>query len=257
MEKESKNMKFDLENVGIVQSLADHDPDIDALYRLTQPLPVFFRDSVNEMVAMPSGVTCPWNAQATLFTPRMLWGLLLPVTVHGRVSDIWRSFLLQRLMWDLPAHVVFTKPVVTQYRNLHNYLADFNSEIPLYEQAGELVRFITAWQPRAATLAGRIEELIIALYERNLVEACDVRLAQAWLSDLAHVQYALPALAPAKQQFDLKKAPKAIQATLKESNERSVSNLDVDAEDGSKWYAYYIYIFLFIYLFYFKFFFEQ
>ena len=28
------------------------------------------------------------------------WGLLLPVTVHGRVSDIWRAYLTQKLLWD-------------------------------------------------------------------------------------------------------------------------------------------------------------
>ena len=30
------------------------------------------------------------------------WGLLLPVTVHGRVSDIWRAYLTQKLLWDAP-----------------------------------------------------------------------------------------------------------------------------------------------------------
>ena len=43
----------------------------------------------------------PFNAQATLFMRDALWALLLPITVHGRISDIWRGYLVQRLFWDI------------------------------------------------------------------------------------------------------------------------------------------------------------
>lgn len=36
--------------------------------------------------------------QATLHFPVAFWGMLLPVTVHGRVSDIWRSYFTQVLL---------------------------------------------------------------------------------------------------------------------------------------------------------------
>lgn len=41
---------------------------------------------------LPAGLFAPYNAQATLHMHSALWTLLLPVTVHGRVSDIWRSY---------------------------------------------------------------------------------------------------------------------------------------------------------------------
>ena len=41
---------------------------------------------------LPAGLFAPYNAQATLHMHGALWTLLLPVTVHGRVSDIWRSY---------------------------------------------------------------------------------------------------------------------------------------------------------------------
>ena len=37
-------------------------------------------------------------------------------------------------MWDIGQQIAFSNPFVTQYRNVHNYLADFNSEKPLYSQ---------------------------------------------------------------------------------------------------------------------------
>ncbi|CAE7333569.1 STL1 [Symbiodinium pilosum] len=64
----------------IQQFLADEDPDVDAIFRLT-----FFT---------------PYNAQCTVHLYEAFWGLLLPVTVHGRVSDIWRAYLAQKLLWD-------------------------------------------------------------------------------------------------------------------------------------------------------------
>ena len=41
-------------------------------------------------VVTPTGSYAPYNAQATLHLYPALWSLLLPMTVHGRVSDIWR-----------------------------------------------------------------------------------------------------------------------------------------------------------------------
>ena len=85
---------------------------------------------------------------------------------------------------------------MTQYRNAHNYLADFNSELPLYQQAGALVDALRAWQPRTRTVPGRVEELYVLMYEMGIVGADDVRLAQAWLSDLLKLGYRFPPIEP-------------------------------------------------------------
>ena len=38
--------------------------------------------------------------------------------------------------------LAFSSAWVTQYRNPHDYLADFNSELPLYQQSGALVEVL-------------------------------------------------------------------------------------------------------------------
>lgn len=93
-------------SIGIVQSLANNDPDVDAIYRLTQPLPLNF-PTKGHLVAPPPHSFSPYNAQATLHKYSALWSLLLPVTVHGRVSDIWRSYFFQRIARDYGIRVVF------------------------------------------------------------------------------------------------------------------------------------------------------
>lgn len=193
--------------IGVVQSLANHDPDVDAIYRLRHHLPVGFerRHPAGHpagAVALGNATVAPFNAQATLWSHSALWGLLLPISVHGRVSDIWRSYFAQRVLRELGLQVAFAEPWVKQERNAHTYLADFDSETPLYLRAGALVAWLDAWLPSArapgsgaGSVASVIEELAIALYQVGVIEEGDVLLQQAWLDDLLAAGYELPTAA--------------------------------------------------------------
>lgn len=179
--------------VTVVQSLADNDPDVDAVYRLTRELPVKFA-KVGYTEWIPTGVFSPFNSQAVIFSKPAFWGLLLPVSVHGRVSDIWRSYITQRLMWDLGQSLAFAAPWVTQCRNPHSYLGDLDSELHLYARAGEFLHLLERWALKESTLEGRIEELVIALYEWGIIEESDVKLSLAWIEDLLAIGYEFPLL---------------------------------------------------------------
>jgi len=151
-----------------------------------------FMAGLGARVGLPAGTMMPYNAQACLHLYDALWGMLLPSTVHGRVADIWRGYMAQRLMWNLDLTLAFSTPWVAQYRNQHEALADFAAEQPLYRQSGELVSALRNWTPATRTLPGQIEELYIHLYELEILEDRDVRLVQAWLADLVSVGYAFP-----------------------------------------------------------------
>lgn len=179
--------------VGIVQSLANNDPDIDAIYRLTQPIPFNFPQE-GKYIAVPQKSFSPYNAQATLHLYSSFWSLLLPVTVHGRVSDIWRGYVAQRLGLDIGMRLVFSPPVVVQYRNVHNYMADFDSETDLYKKSHRLLEQIHDWIPTSKSLPGRIEELWIMLYEHGYIGIDDIFIIQAWIQSLINVGYEFPEL---------------------------------------------------------------
>ena len=186
--------QFDGGSITIVQSLADNDPDVDAIYRLTGNLPVHFsRDRVASIEVIPKGVLSPFNAQATIFSRSAFWGLLLPISVTGRVSDIWRSYFTGRLLWSVNQRLAFASPWVTQCRNPHNYLADLDAEADLYSKSGALVSTLLQWKPAASTLEGQIEELIIKMFEIDMLhEVNDVHLHIAWLQDLLQVGFTFP-----------------------------------------------------------------
>ncbi|KAL0026136.1 hypothetical protein WJX79_003582 [Trebouxia sp. C0005] len=118
----------------IQQSLADVDPDVDAIHRLTQPLGITF-DSAAFSVLLPGGSFCPFNSQNTLFLEEALWGMLIPVSTAFRVCDIWRGYWSQRLLWDIGGLLSFGAPTVEQHRNAHNILLDFIDEADLYGKA--------------------------------------------------------------------------------------------------------------------------
>jgi hypothetical protein len=181
-------------NVAVFQSLADHDPDVDAIYRLTRPLPLYFR-AHDAPLMLPLRVAAPLNAQACLFLRPAFWSMLLPTTVHGRVSDIWRGYIAQRLLWDTGHSAVFTPPLVDQHRNSHNNLADFNAEGPLYEQAGKLLEVLQQWDaPSCTSLPCKLEQLYAELYSRNFLQLEDVHMVQDWIQALIDVGYRFPQL---------------------------------------------------------------
>jgi len=177
--------------VSILQSLADNDPDVDAIYRMTRALPLNFNASPR-LLSLPPGTMAPFNAQATLYHRDAFWGLLLPVTVHGRVADILRSYLVQRLMWGAGQSLAFISPLVRQVRNAHTYLADFVAEQPLYTKAGELVRHLVELAESRQGLAEAMTDLTTGMYRLGIVEAADVGLVRAWVGDLARCGYVWP-----------------------------------------------------------------
>ena len=202
--------------LGVVQSLADHDPDVDGVYRLTQPTHFNFPLD-GPSVVLPPGKLAPYNAQASLHTHAALWSLLLPASVHGRVSDIWRGYLAQRLFWDLGLRLAFAPPSVWQERNPHNWLADLNAEEQLYERSGKLVDFLVEWEcdaDGATALHTCIEALWTAAYERGYIEKSDVTLMQAWLQALSDAQYPFPRRLPLAAREKLERDERAEWVTI-------------------------------------------
>lgn len=114
----------------IQQGLADENPDVDAIYRLTLPLPFNFEKA--PPVSLTAGVWCPFNSQNTTFFKEAFPLLYLPSFCSFRMTDIWRSFVAQRCLWEMGSTVTFHAATVWQERNDHNLLRDFEDEISGY-----------------------------------------------------------------------------------------------------------------------------
>ncbi len=184
----------------VQQGVVDGDPDIDAIYRLTRKdtgvrLDVKF-DRTQDIVLLPRGTMCPYNAQNTLYVYDAFWTLLLPGTVNMRITDIWRSYLMQRLLWEIGGHLSFFPPSAYQYRSAHNYLKDFIDEKVLYHDSGKMINFLLNWKASHKDLFDNIMDITIKFAHMGFLGPADIHLTEAWLQDLVRVGYKKPALKP-------------------------------------------------------------
>ena len=187
--------------VGVWQSLANHDPDVDALLRLTQRHSQFDFAPQAAPVALAAGTLAPYNAQACAHAQAAHWLALLPTSVPGRVSDIWRGYVAQRSLWDVGLRLGFMAPAVRQDRSPHSFLADADAEVDLYFKATKLAELLASWPAPAvgrsssgASAARRLEQMYAALYARGYLEESDVVACQLWLQALADAGYEFPPL---------------------------------------------------------------
>lgn len=178
----------------VQQGLADLDPDVDAIWRLTQPAQIgrVRFGAQPKSVAIKAGFFTPYNSQNTIHLSEAFWGLLIPYSTSIRVCDIWRSYWVQRLLWDVNGQLAFRPPNVEQIRNAHDYLIDFKDELQLYEQAGDLVHFLYHWESPQTDLFSRMLHLAEDMAKNNFWKEEEVQLISAWVADLKDLGYQPP-----------------------------------------------------------------
>lgn len=166
------------------QFVADGDPDVDAVYRMT----VGKADHAfgEGQVVIEKGSYAPFNSQSTLWFPEAYTLLYLPSHVSFRMTDIWRSFVAQACLHAAGLALVYRGPVVRQDRNEHNLAADFAQEVPGYLHNEEIVDTL-----RCLTLDRAIDAMganLIRCYEALVqlghVPVEELMLIRAWLRDL-------------------------------------------------------------------------
>lgn len=172
----------------IQQGLADGNPDVDALYRLLLTLPVTFNKGTG--IALGDSSVCPFNSQNTTWFKEAFPLLYLPSYCSFRMTDIWRSYVAQRIAWTCGWSVLFHESTVWQDRNIHNLMDDFNDEIIGYTHNAEIVSQLQALDllPGTANIPTNMKRCYDRLIQLNLVEAAERHLLEAWLSDVVLLQ---------------------------------------------------------------------
>ena len=169
----------------VQQGLADENPDVDAIYRLVMPLPVNF--APDRTVVLDSGVWCPFNSQNTTFWRDAFPLLYLPYHCSFRMTDIWRSFIAQRIMWENGWRLQFHSSTVFQERNAHDLMRDFADEVPGYLH-NERIRKTLEDLPLASGVAAIPDGLVKAyhaLIGLGVIGEAERPLLRAWLDDIA------------------------------------------------------------------------
>lgn len=176
----------------IQQGLADTAPDVDAVWRLVLDRPFTFDRGPS--VWLPPGTWCPFNSQTTWWWPEAYPLLYLPSHCSFRMTDIWRSFVAQRCLWELGYGLVFHAAEADQDRNAHNLVRDFKDEIPGYTQNDGIVAKLTetSLKPGAGAVADNLVKCYEALTAAGFFPADELPLVRHWADDVAAVSAAPP-----------------------------------------------------------------
>jgi hypothetical protein len=173
--KATQPLQVSRNSAPIVQGLADLEPDVDAIYRLTVGQQIKFAETIPAF--LKAGTYCPFNSQNTLWYPEAFQYLYLPGLVPSRVTDIWRGYIAQRFLHQRGQGMLFCSAGVYQERNFHNLMRDFEEELDLYTKTERLVKDLDAYNE---SYSGMMQYLS----SKGFFKSEEVALFEAWLRDM-------------------------------------------------------------------------
>ncbi len=184
--KLEKNLEEKQCLVGVWQGLADEDPDVDAIYRLTNDEPCYFIDRAP--IVLGKNTISPFNTQNTIIKKELFPLLYLPTYVTFRFTDILRGLVAQPIMWLYGYQLGFTNATVVQKRNPHDYMSDFISEIPMFENCEKVVEIVTKNISKDKSIEENLYSAYEALLEENIVVEKELLVLTKWLEDLSNIK---------------------------------------------------------------------
>lgn len=172
--------------IGVWQGLADENPDVDAIYNLTNNKPCFFKH--RDPVVLGKGSICPFNSQNTMIIKDLFPLLYLPSSVTFRYTDILRSIVAQPIMWLYDYHLGFFESTVHHNRNPHNLIEDFISEIPMYRTCEDAMAIVKEEIKSSESIESNLFISYQALAKKKIVKYKELRIVEVWLKDLHKIQ---------------------------------------------------------------------
>ena len=171
----------------IQQGMVDGHPDVDAIYRLTQPEQLVFFSS--GQIALDRNSWCPFNSQNTTWFADAFPLLYLPSSCNFRLTDIWRSFIAQRICWENGWKILFHSPTLRQERNVHHLMDDFADEINGYLFNRILAEKLTSLPLREGQthIADNMLQCYRLFIDMKLIEKEELVLVDAWLDDIQKI----------------------------------------------------------------------
>lgn len=172
----------------IQQGLSDGEPDVDAIWRLVFHKKHYFK--IKRSIYIEPNAWCPFNSQSTWWFPKAFPLMYLPVYASFRMTDIWRSFVAQRCLWELGEGVTFHSPSeVFQERNEHDLMKDFEQEVPGYLNNDRIVEILgeLELQQGEEAVCGNLLTCYLALVNRKILPMEEIKSVMAWIEDYENI----------------------------------------------------------------------
>lgn len=168
-------------NIGVWQGLANIDPDVDAIYRMTINDQIIFDE--RQPIVLGEGTLSPFNSQNTQFSSELFPLLYLPISVSFRFTDILRSYVAQPIMWLYGYKLGFKNANVNQYRNKHDLMEDFRSEIQMYDSK-DIIEIVKRVVSKEVTIYENLFNAYKELNREKVVTSGELIVLRKWINDL-------------------------------------------------------------------------
>lgn len=169
----------------IQQGLADKQSDVDALYRITTNSKEHFFYHIQSAFLIENS-WCPFNSQSTWWFPKAYPLMYLPVYASFRMTDIWRSFVAQRCLWEINDGVTFHSPSeVFQDRNEHDLLKDFEDEIPGYLKNDLIVETFSGLKLKSGeeNICENMLTCYQSIVDKEILPEMEIRSLKSWIKE--------------------------------------------------------------------------
>jgi len=167
----------------IQQRLADLNPDVDAIFRFINKKDVKF---FNGNYSLACGTFSPFNSQNTLWFKKVFPLLYLPTYCSFRMTDIYRSFIAQKILWTFQNNVLFSSPSVYQIRNEHNILSDFKEEVEGYLNIDKMIDILInlKLENGIENLSKNLLLCYQALINQKFFDKKELNILKSWLQEI-------------------------------------------------------------------------
>jgi hypothetical protein len=167
----------------IQQRLANLNPDVDAIYRLINTEDTYFNDG---NYALNKNTISPFNSQNTLWFKDVFPLMYLPTYCSFRMTDIYRSFIAQRILWTTEYKVLFTSPSVYQIRNEHNIMTDFKQEVEGYIGVDKMVDVLTNLnlEEGVENLSNNLYKCYESLVSNGFFQPEELKILETWIKEI-------------------------------------------------------------------------
>lgn len=180
------------DDMSILQGLADGDPDVDAIFRLTSSLAgseITFKRT-NAYYKLGAEQFCPGNTQNTAWLkPADFYLMYVPSYVSFRFCDILKMYIAQAFVKSSGRSLVFQGATVFQDRNPHDFFKDFQQECEMFLQTEQVVDLIQSCLQAAGPDAS-LQDVFMSLYEQLVVrhvikDERELALLRCWLDEVS------------------------------------------------------------------------
>ncbi len=169
-------------SVPVWQGLANGDPDVDAIYRLVINSPCTFEN--RKPIVLDRGTISPYNSQNTISYKEAFPLLYLPSHVSFRFTDILRGLIGQVILWDHDYRLGFFEATVFQERNVHDFVKDFEDEVPVYLNARKVIDVAQNAIVSGESMQQQLSDIYRALVKEKIVGPAETELVDLWLDEL-------------------------------------------------------------------------